>query len=417
MNNHNFKNGKIERCQICFSTKLNKVIELGYQPLANSLLNDLKEESTSEKFPINIVRCDDCTLLQIDFIVDQTKVYHPNYPYLPGITKTVDNEQKELSDFLFQQLNLKSDHLVVDIGSNDGSLLKHFKKKGIKTIGVEPTNIAKIANDNGIETIQSFFNKIISQKIIENNQKAKVITCTNVFAHMSTLGDVMDGIVNLLDEEGVFCFENHYIMEIIKKVQYDTFYHEHLRTYSLISLTKLFEFYNLNLYDAQLVSRYGGSIRCLVSKQKKIKTQRLKDLLNEENQALIKDADSTYEKFVSNIKRSKKELINKILDLKKANKTIIAKSCPARAVVLLNYCGLNNNHLSYIAEQPSSLKLNLYVPGSNLKIVSDDILLEDQPDYILLLAWHLSEPIIKKWRERGLKSKFIVPLPNLQIYE
>ena len=417
MNNHNFKTGKIERCQICFSTKLNKVIELGYQPLANSLLKDLKEESTNEKFPINIVRCDDCTLLQIDFIVDQTKVYHLNYPYLPGITKTVDNEQKELSDFLFQQLNLNNDHLVVDIGSNDGSLLKHFKKKGIKTIGVEPTNIAKIANNNGIETIQSFFNKIISQRIIENNQKAKVITCTNVFAHMSTLGDVMDGIVNLLDEDGVFCFENHYIMEIIKKVQYDTFYHEHLRTYSLISLTKLFEFYNLNLYDAKLVSRYGGSIRCLVSKQKKIKTQRLKDLLNEENQALIKEADSTYEKFVSNIKRSKKELLNKILDLKKTNKTIIAKSCPARAVVLLNYCGLNNNHLSYIAEQPSSLKLNLYVPGSNLKIVSDDILLEDQPDYILLLAWHLSEPIIKKWRERGLKSKFIVPLPNLQIYE
>ena len=417
MNNHNFKTGKIERCQICFSTKLNKVIELGYQPLANSLLKDLKEESTNEKFPINIVRCDDCTLLQIDFIVDQTKVYHLNYPYLPGITKTVDNEQKELSDFLFQQLNLNNDHLVVDIGSNDGSLLKHFKKKGIKTIGVEPTNIAKIANNNGIETIQSFFNKMISQKIIENNQKAKVITCTNVFAHMSTLGDVMDGIVNLLDEEGVFCFENHYIMEIIKKVQYDTFYHEHLRTYSLISLTKLFEIYNLNLYDAQTVSRYGGSIRCLVSKQKKIKTQRLKDLLNEENQTLIKDADKTYEKFVSDIKRSKKELINKILDLKKANKTIIAKSCPARAVVLLNYCGLNNNHLSYIAEQPTSLKLNLYVPGSNLKIVSDDILLEDQPDYILLLAWHLSEPIIKKWRERGLKSKFIVPLPNLQIYE
>ena len=178
----------------------------------------------------------------------------------------------------------------------------------------------------------------------------------------------MDGIVNLLDEEGVFCFENHYIMEIIKKVQYDTFYHEHLRTYSLISLTKLFEIYNLNLYDAQIVSRYGGSIRCLVSKQKKIKTQRLKDLLNEENQTLIKDADKTYEKFVSDIKRSKKELINKILDLKKANKTIIAKSCPARAVVLLNYCGLNNNHLSYIAEQPTSLKLNLYVPGSNLKL-------------------------------------------------
>ena len=232
---------------------------------------------------------------------------------------------------------------------------------------------------------------------------------------MSTLGDVMDGIVKILDEDGYFCFENHYIMEILKKVQYDTFYHEHLRTYSLISLIKLFEMYDLNLFDAQIVTRYGGSIRCVVSKKKQKKTDRLQSLINKEKILLIDNSLKTYDSFISQIISSKKDLVNSVLELKSQNKKIIAKSCPARAVVLLNYCKLDNSHLDYIAEQPTSLKLNYIVPGTGLEIISDDILKEDEPDYILLLAWHLSEPIIDKWKKRGLKSKFIVPLPKVEI--
>ena len=415
MEKHNFLPGKINKCQICNSNKLINVMSLGNQPLANTLISNIQNENKIEKYPINIVRCEDCTLLQLDYIVDQNKVYHLDYPYLPGITKTVDNEQKELSDYLCKSLNLSNGQLIVDIGSNDGSLLKHFKVNGLKTIGVEPTNIAKIANNNGIQTIQSFFNEEVAGNIVNKNNKAKLITCTNVFAHMSTLGDVMDGIVKLLDEDGYFCFENHYIMEILNKVQYDTFYHEHLRTYSLISLNRLFEMYNLSLFDAQIVSRYGGSIRCVVSKKKQKPTQRLNDLINIEKNYLINNLTKTYDNFINRIESSKNDLIKKISELKNKNKKIIAKSCPARAIVLLNYCELNNSDLNYIAEQPTSLKLNYYVPGTNLKIVNDDILSQDQPDYILLLAWHLSTPIINKWKKRGLKSKFIVPLPKVEI--
>ena len=415
MDQHNFLPGKINKCQICSSTNLVKVMSLGDQPLANSLIKDLDEENKLNKYPINIVRCDDCTLLQIDYIVDQNKVYHLDYPYLPGITKTVDNEQKELCDFLLKKINLKKNDLVVDIGSNDGSLLKHFKSNGLNTIGVEPTNIAKIANANGISSIQSFFNKNTAEKIIKKNGKAKLITSTNVFAHMSTLGDVMEGIVMLLDNDGYYAFENHYIMEILEKVQYDTFYHEHLRTYSLISLIKLFEMYNLNLFHAQIVSRYGGSIRCIVSKNKIEKTDNLKLLLNKENKYLIENCKNTYDKFIMDVKSSKKDLLNNIKNLKSKNFKIIAKSCPARAVVLLNYCGLNNDDLDYVAEQPTSLKLDYFIPGTKLKIVNDDELLKDNPDYILLLAWHLSKPIINKWKKKGLKSKFIIPLPKVEI--
>ena len=415
MNQHNFLPGKINKCQICSSKNLIKIINLGDQPLANSLQKKTKEKYSQEKFPIIVVRCEDCTLLQIDYIVDQNKVYHLDYPYLPGITKTVDNEQKELSDYLFENLELKKNDTVLDIGSNDGSLLKHFRSKGLNVVGIEPTNIAKLANDNGIFTLQSFFNLEVVKNIISNKGKAKLITSTNVFAHMSTLGDVMDGIVEAMDDDGYFCFENHYIMEVIEKVQYDTFYHEHLRTYSLISLIKLFEMYNLTLYHAQLVTRYGGSIRCIVSKKQKNQTDSLKKLLEIENEKLVKNKEKTYKDFVQNINQSKKDLTEKLSEIKSKNLTIIGKSCPARAVVLLNYCNLDENNLDFIAEQPTSLKLNYYIPGTNLEIVNDDILLEKKPDYVLLLAWHLSEPIIKKWKKKGLKSKFIIPLPKVRI--
>ena len=412
---HNFLPGKISKCQICNSKNLIKIIDLGDQPLANSLQKKTKEKYNQEKFPITVVRCEDCTLLQIDYIVDQNKVYHLDYPYLPGITKTVDNEQKELSDYLFENLELKKNDTVLDIGSNDGSLLKHFRAKGLNTVGVEPTNIAKLANDNGIFTFQSFFNLETVNNIISNKGKAKLITSTNVFAHMSTLGDVMDGIVEAMDDDGYFCFENHYIMEVIEKVQYDTFYHEHLRTYSLISLIKLFEMYDLTLYHAQLVTRYGGSIRAIVSKKKRDQTESLKKLLEIENEKLVKNKEKTYKDFVQNINQSRDDLIKKLSEIKSKNLTVIGKSCPARAVVLLNYCNLDENNLDFIAEQATSLKLNYYIPGTNLEIVNDDILLDKNPDYVLLLAWHLSEPIIEKWKKKGLKSKFIIPLPKVRI--
>ncbi len=415
MEKHNFSTGKIKNCQICKSDDLINVMSLGDQPLANSLIKNLDDESKVKKYPINIVRCGNCTLLQIDYIVDQQEVYHLDYPYLPGITKTVDDEQKELCDYLIKKLNLEKNDLVVDIGSNDGSLLKHFKLYGLNTVGVEPTNIAKIANDNGINTVQTFFNEEASKNIINNQGKAKLITSTNVFAHMSTLGDVMDGIVNLLDEDGYFCFENHYIMEILKKVQYDTFYHEHLRTYSLISLIKLFEMYDLNLFHAQNVTRYGGSIRCIVSRKKIKKTENLKKLLEIEKSNLIINVEQTYKNFVTAVNLSKKNLLDELKKIKLNNLKIIAKSCPARAVVLLNYCGLNDSLLDYVAEQPTSLKLDYYIPGTKLKIVNDEQLLDKNPDYILLLAWHLSQPIIDKWRKKGIKSKFIIPLPEVTI--
>jgi len=410
---HNFQNGKIHICQICNSKNLTKIIKLGNQPLANSLLNKKKQEKFIKKYPLNIIACKNCTLLQLDYIVDQNKVYHKGYPYLPGITKQVDIEQKEFADDVLKKISLNKNDLVIDIGSNDGNLLKHFKKK-IKVLGVEPTNIAKIANKNQIKTIQSFFDPKTANFINNKYGKAKIITATNVFAHMSTLGDVMNSICLLLKEDGFFVFENHYIMPIINNVQYDTFYHEHIRTYSLLSLQKLFKIYNLNLYDAKIVKRYGGSIRCFVSRKKIKNSKNLNKLLKIEKNKLIKNFKKTYSNFKKNILNYRKELIKQISKIKMQNKTIAAKSCPARAVVLLNYCNIDYKQIDYVAEQPTSLKLNKFIPGTGIKIINEKILLKKNPDYLLLLAWHISRSIIKKWSKK-INTKFIIPLPKLKI--
>ena len=169
------------------------------------------------------------------------------------------------------------------------------------------------------------------------------------------------------------------------------------------------------LFDAQIVTRYGGSIRCVVSSSKKNKTSRLNDLIENEKKLLINNSTFTYENFANKIINSKEKIVEMISKLKNDNKRIIAKSCPARAVVLLNYCELNSTHIDYISEQPTSLKLDYFVPGTNLQIKSDNTLIDDKPDYLLLLAWHLSDPIMNKWNKRGLKSKYIVPLPEVKI--
>ena len=311
-----------------------------------------------------------------------------------------------------KKLNLQKGDLVVDIGSNDGSLLSYYKKFNMNIAGVEPTNIANIANKNKIFTLKKFFNLSSSNHIIKLKGKAKLITSTNVFAHMATLHDVMLGVLNLMDRNSYFIIENHYIKDILEYNQYDSVYHEHIRNYSLKSLIYLFNQYNLKVIDAVVVDRYNGSIKVTATNNLNTKPNpRVNKLLKiEEEFGLFKSR--VWNEFKSNIMRSKKELKNMLINLKKQNKKVVGNSCPARCSTLLNYCDIGVDLINYIAEQPSSLKLNKYLPGVKLPIVNNEILFKEQPDFVLILAWHLYKPIIKSLKSRGLKSKFIVPLPQ-----
>jgi hypothetical protein len=412
---HLVKNGHISRCQVCNSDKVHLILDLGHQPLCDSLLTKKMLNEPEMTFPLRMYWCEECTLVQIDHCVDGSLVYHPEYPYRSGITKELAEYQVLISKSLISKYNLGSKDLVIDIGSNDGTLLSGFKRDGLRTLGVEPTNIAKIARENGIDTVQSFFNIKVANEIKEKYGKASLMTATNMFAHMATLGEVIVGIENLLTDDGVFVSETHYLLDAIQGGQFDTIYHEHLRTYSLKSLIKLFSYYNFTITDVERGSRYGGNIRIHATKGKGRKvSDNVKNLLKTEEEAGLGKLE-TYTKFAERVKKAKQEFMSFMLKVKEQGKYVVGNSCPGRCVTLLNYYGIDTEWIPYLAEQPTSLKLGMYLPGKHIPVVDNEILIKEQPDYVILMAWHYSEPIIQQLKDRGLKSDFVIPLPDFRI--
>lgn len=412
---HFVKTGHISSCQICNSTKLHLILDLGHQPLCDTLLTKDMLNGPEKTYPLRMMWCSDCTCAQLDYCVDGKEVYHPDYPYRSGISKPLADYQKKICISLIKKYNLNSKDLVIDVGSNDGTLLGGFKKEGIRILGVEPTNISKYANAHGIKTIQSFFDIKVSESIKKKYGKAAVMTTTNVFAHMQTIGEVIMGIYNLLEDDGVFISETHYLLDVVQGGQFDTIYHEHLRTYSLRSLIKLFDQYDFTVTDVERGSRYGGNIRVHVTKgrNRPVSSNVAKLLKLEKDFGL--DKLETYEKFAQRVQKARLEFMNFLIQVKKSGKYIVGKSCPGRASTLLNYYGVDKELIPYLAELPTSLKLGMYLPGKHIPVVNERIIFKEQPDFIVLLAWHYAEVIMERLKARGLKSDFVIPLPDLRV--
>lgn len=413
--NHFVKVGHIKTCQICNSDKLHTILDLGHQPLCDSLLTEKMLNEPEKNYPLRMVWCENCTGVQIDYCVDGKEVFHPDYPYKSGVTKELVEYQVKISQSLIKKYNLKKDDLIVDIGSNDGTLLSGFKGTGIRTLGVEPTNIAKFANENGIETIQSFFDIKTSEMIKEKYGAASVMVTTNTFAHMQTIGEFIMGAYNLLKEDGVFISETHYLLDVINGGQFDTVYHEHLRTYSLKALITLFDQYDFTVTDVERGDRYGGNIRVHATKGKnrEVSPEVAKLLKVEEDFGLGKL--ETFEKFAKRVKTARLEFMDFLITTNMSKKSIVGNSCPGRSSTLLNYYGVDSELLPYLAEQPASLKLGMYLPGKHIPVVNNQRLIDEQPDYVVILAWHYAGPIMHQLKARGLRSDFVIPLPDFKI--
>ncbi|MBA2648553.1 MAG: methyltransferase domain-containing protein [Legionella sp.] len=413
--NHNLSPGQQYHCQVCGAEDLELVIDLRHQPLCDTLLTQTQLHEPETFYPLRQVWCKQCTLSQIDYVVPGDVVYHQNYPYRTGVTQELASYQNQMALDLIRDLNLPQDSLVSDIGSNDGTLLTGFKKAGMRVIGVEPTNIAQIANDAGIETIHAPFDQTIAHQIVKTIGKAKLVTATNVFAHMATLGDVIEGLEIMVADDGYFVLENHYIVPVMERLQFDTIYHEHLRTYSLRSLITLFNYYDFTVVDAIEVTRYGGNIRVTVGKGKNhTPKSSVNELLLKEDKIGLLNSDY-YKTFCQKATDLKNQLLEFILKCKREGLSIVGNSCPGRCSTLLNFAGIGPDLLPYLGEQSSSLKLGKYLPGTHIPIVNNQRIIDDQPDYVLLLAWHYADPIMEQLRARGLRSKFILPLPEFKI--
>jgi hypothetical protein len=413
---HNIPNGHVSQCQVCGNPDLQEVLDLGHQPLCDTLLSVEELRQPEMQFPLRQMWCPRCTLSQLDYVVSGPVVYHPEYPYRSGVTRELAAYQAELARDIVALLKFTADSLVVDIGSNDGTLLSAFRDLGMRVQGVEPTNIAKYAVEAGIDTLQEPFTPASAQKIVESRGKAKLATATNVFAHMQGLGDFLQGLEVLVDSDGHFVLENHYLGAVMDRLQFDTIYHEHLRTYSLRSLVTLFDYYDFRVVDAMKVSRYGGNIRVVVAKGKSANpSSRVNEILAEED-SVMRDP-GYYQRFRDRSIQLKNELVELAIRCANSGSHLIGNSCPGRCSTLLNFAGIGPDLMPYIAEQPASLKLGKYLPGKHIPIVNNQRLIDEQPEHVMLLAWHYARPIAEQLRARGLRSKLFVPMPQLEIME
>ena len=415
--NHDIPAGHVTGCQICGSDDLELVMDLGHQPPCDALLTDEQLNAPETSYPLRFMRCRECSLGQIDYVVPGDVVFPREYPYRSGITRELAEYQVAISEDLIERYDLAPGSLVVDIGSNDGTLLSGFRDRGMRVLGVEPTDIAAIARSDGIDTVQSFFTEELADDIARQHGKAPLVTSTNTFAHMAGLGTVVRGVESLLTDDGVFVTENHNLLDIVSTGQFDTIYHEHLRSYSLKSLIRLYDYYDFTVVHAQRVSRYAGNLRVHAMKGKgRRPTPAVAALLAEEEEAGLYDS-ALFDSFREKGQRAAADLLTMAMEARRDGKSFVGNSCPGRCSTLLNYAGITRDLMPYLAEQPTSLKLGLHLPGKHIPVVDNQILIEQQPDYVVLLAWHYAEPITKQLRARGLRSRFVMPLPEVRVID
>lgn len=409
--------GLIPSCQICLAQALEPIVDLGHNALCDSPLTPDQLNDGETVYPLRLVRCGTCGLIQIDYCVRPDLLFHADYPYLSGITPTLRANLHGIAHRAADKLGLAPGRLVVDIGSNDGTLLEGFKSAGMRVLGVEATNIANIANAKGIKTIHAFFNAATAQQVRSTEGPAAVVTATNIFAHVNHLGTLLRGIHSLLDDDGVFISESHYLVDILETLQYDSIYHEHLRYYSLRPLVRLFEEHGFTLIDAERIPNYGGSIRVYAQKGLGHAVHpQVHELIAMEDRAGLYRPE-TYVAFAHQVRSHRRALRSLLVRLADEGRTVVGIGSPGRSATLLTYCGVSPDLLPYVAEQSTCLKVGLFTPGTHIPIVDEERMFAEQPDFGLLLSWHYAKDIIRNLRKKGLRSKIIVPLPTIQIVE
>lgn len=414
---HDLPLGHLTQCQICTAADLEMIMDFGHQAPCDSLLKPGQLREMEKTYPLRLLRCRACGLAQIDHVVAPEELFYPDYPYRSGITETLVNNLQAIASRHITALNLPRGGLVVDLGSNDGSILKGFQREGMKVLGVEPTNIAQIAIAHGVPTVQAFFDPQVARDVVRQHGKAVMVTAANMFAHVAKLGQLIHGVEELLTDDGYFLSESHYLLDLLETVQYDSIYHEHLKYYSLQTVTRLLSHYNFTVVDAERITNYGGSIRVIARKGRGHPiSDRLRGLLAVEATARL-DTAAPFHIFRDRVLRAKRELQTLMLDLVNRGERVVGVGCPGRSSTLVNYSNLDPELMPYIAEQSTSLKLGLFLPGKHIPIVDEKILFEQQPENVLMLSWHYCDPIVRNLRKKGLRSKIIVPLPEVRYHE
>ncbi len=405
------------RCRSCGGKELHPVLDLGCTPLANRLLESSELDQNEPSYPLNTVFCKQCSLVQITETVDPEILFR-DYMYFSSFSDALLAHAKEMAQAVLNEKRLDKESLVVEAASNDGYLLKNFVEREIPVLGVEPaSNIAEVARENGIPTDNEFFGTDYARKFLDSGKKADVFFGNNVLAHVSDLNGFVKGIEMILAEDGIVSIEAPYLLDLIEHCEFDTIYHEHLCYFSITALDQLFQRHGLTIYDLFRVPIHGGSLRIWAGKTGQVERRESVDkLLAKEAELGMRGLDF-YSSFANKVDRLKTKLRETIAGLRSSGKRIAAYGASAKGSTLLNYFEIGADEIEFIADR-STVKQGHYTPGTHIPIVGVEALLEQMPDYVLLLTWNFRDEILRQQQEylnRG--GKFIVPIPDVEIVQ
>jgi len=403
----------VERCQISGSHDLRSILFLGFLPPVNTMAPIGCRPAEQPAYPAELLYCPQSHLVQLGLIVDPAILFPPHYAYTSGTTRILRENFAELQREVAGLYPMVPQDLVVDIGSNDGTLLENFQKAGQRVCGIEPTQAGRIARKKKIPTLEAFFGPASARQVVRKYGRARIVTATNVFAHMENIHELTQAVLTMLDRNGLFITESHYLLPLLETLQYDTIYHEHLRYYSLHSLRYLLEQHGLEVVHARSIPTHGGSIRVYAARRGTRPVQDSVDrILREEERKLTWNALIEFRRKVS---QSKLDLMALLRGIRAEGKRIYGVGAPSRASTLVNYVGLDDQIIDCVLEISGSYKIGKYMPGTLIPVLDESKLLTDQPEYALLFSWHIAEELTQKLRQKGFRGRFVAPLPTPRI--